>query len=312
VTLGSEVSAATILASDPARRTVPFGSNSLQHGTAVFEGIRCYGTQAGSAAFRLEDHLIRLLAPARALSIPHDYTLDRLREAVPGAAAGCGLADAYVRPVLYTPEPRLGVGLEAFRFTLGIEIWPAPGEAAEVLAPEPIRLTISPWRSISRATFPVGTKATGVYALAKTRAVADGFDDAVLLDPESGRVTEATIANVFLVRDQTITTPWPADSLLAGLTRDSVLTLARHLRYLTVSEPVQPGDLLAADEVFCTGTAIGLVPVAALDDRRYPDKRPVFTELWSAYQAVARGGPAVGPGWLTPIAAEPAIPGAAL
>jgi len=297
--IGGNVSAMTVLAGNSGERTVPFGSNSMQHGTAVFDGIRCYKVPGGSAAFRLDDHLTRLLDSADAMGIVHEYTLPDLRADVLRAAERSGLADAYVRPVLFTPEPRLGVGLHSFRFSLGIEIWPAADEPAAA-----VRLTISPWRRIGRSAFPVGAKATGVYALAalaKTKAVADGFDDAVQLDPDSGWVTEATIANVFLVMDGTVITPWRTDSLLPGITRDTVLALAKQLGHPTVEGPVEPAQLFAADEVFLTGTAIGLLPVATLDRHAYPPERPVFTALEEAYRAMACGSSPALPGWLTPV-----------
>jgi branched-chain amino acid aminotransferase len=303
--IGHLASAMTVLTDSPGTRTVPFGSNSLQHGTAVFEGIRCYRMPGGSAVFRLDDHLRRLLASASALGIAHDYSLGRLRGEILRAARRSELADAYIRPVLYTPEPRLGVGLRAFRFTLGIEIWPAEDES--VGDDRGARLTVSPWPRIGRSQFPVGVKATGLYALAalaSTRAVAEGFDDALLIDPDSGRVAEATIANVFLVRDGTVRTPWLQDSLLPGITRDCVLTLARQLGYEAVEGPVSRTDLVAADEVFLTGTAIGLRPVIALDQHAYPPHRPIFDALERAYNAVTRGNAPAPAGWLTSVSGQ--------
>jgi branched-chain amino acid aminotransferase len=276
----------------------------------VFEGIRCYRVPGGSAVFRLDDHLNRLLASASALGMSHDYSLERLRGEILRAAYRSELVDAYIRPVLYTPESRLGVGLRAFRFTLGIEIWPAEGEPAEgqpVDGDRAVRLTISPWRRIGRSQFPVGVKATGVYALAalaSTQAVADGFDDALLLDPDSGRVTEATIANVFLVRNGTVLTPWRQDSLLPGITRNCILTLAGQLGYQAAEGPVRSADLFAADEVFVTGTAIGLLPVSALDQHSYPQDRPVFTALKRTYSAVTCGNAPAPSGWLTPVSGQ--------
>ncbi|MEU9353258.1 aminotransferase class IV [Streptomyces griseoloalbus] len=281
-------------------RELPFGSNSMQHGTAVFEGIRLYAADSGPRLFRLDAHLERLLASAALLGLPHDYDLASLRRLVLEAVAASGLENAYVRPVLHTREPRLGVNLSAFHFTLSTEIWDLPPDAP----PAPVRVTVSPWCRPSRSTFPVRAKATGTYvvsALARTRAAADGFDDAVQLDPHSGRVAESTIANVFLVRRGRLVTPWLEDSVLAGITRDTVLTLARDLGVETAEAPVEPGELLAADEVFLTGTASGLVPVAALDTRALAPRRPVWEALSRAYRdAVLDRGPRR-PSWLTPV-----------
>ncbi|MFJ5294435.1 aminotransferase class IV [Streptomyces sp. NPDC088348] len=282
-------------------RELPFGSNSVQHGTAVFEGIRMYATPTGPVLFRLDAHLERLLDSAELLGIPHAHDLATLRRHVGDAAGESGLDYGYVRPVLHTREPRLGVNLQDFHFTLGTEIWACPPDETP---PRPVGVTVSPWRRPSRLTFPVRAKATGTYvvsALARTRAAADGFDDAIQLDPNSGRVAESTIANVFLVRDGSLVTPWLKDSVLAGITRDSVLTLARDLGIETAEAPVETGELLAADEVFLTGTASGLVSVASLDTHAYAADRPVTDALSRAYREAVLGDGPHRPSWLTPV-----------
>jgi branched-chain amino acid aminotransferase len=283
-------------------RHIPFGSSSVQHGAAVFEGVRCYAAAAGPALFRLDDHLLRLLESARLLGLGHDYDLDRLRTSVLDAAASCGLADCYVRPGLFAPDPYLSIDLTLLRITLGVEIWPMGGARAH----PGIRLTISPWRRPSPRSFPPRAKAVGMYAtsaLAKTAAVTAGYDDAVQLDPESGRVAEATTSNIFLVRDGRLITPWLTDSLLAGITRDTVLALAGELGIPAGEEPVEAAELAAADEVFLTGTAGELVPAASLDGRGYPGERPVFDALSAAFRDAVTGHRPSPRGWLTPVPA---------
>ncbi|HWO68450.1 MAG TPA: aminotransferase class IV [Umezawaea sp.] len=280
--------------------SVPFGGNSLQHGTAVFEGIRGYAGVDGPALFRLDDHLVRLLGSARLLGIEHPYDLADLRSHVLTAAAA-GAGDVYVRPVLLTVDTVLGVDLRALSFTLMTELWPAPGR--DVRPTGAARLTVSPWRRPSAASFPVRAKATGGYAnsaLARTAAVRAGFDDAVQLDPDSGRVAEATVANVFVVRDGRIRTPWLVDSVLAGITRASVLALAGGLGLAAEEGPVTVDDLRAADEVFLTGTASEIVPVGVVDDVVY-GARPVCEALADAFRRAVTG--AVDHGWLTPVRA---------
>lgn len=286
---------------------IPFGSSSVQHGTAVFEGIRCYSSPDGPMLFRLEEHLARLLNSARLLGIDHDYDLDRLRQTVLTAAAKSAQADCYVRPGLFAADPYLSIDLSRVPFTLGIEVWPMPSSAARTPSvPAGVRLTVSPWRRPLPASFPPRAKAVGTYvtsALAKTAAVKAGFDDAVQLDPVSGRVAEATVSNIFIVRDRTLLTPWLSESLLAGITRDAVLTLARQ-RGIPVHEgPVEEGDLRSADEVFLTGTASELVPAASLDDHRYPAGRPVFDALSEAFRNAVSGREFSHLGWLTPVSA---------
>jgi branched-chain amino acid aminotransferase len=290
-------------------RSIPFGSNSLQHGTAVFDGIRCYSTPRGPALFRPREHVERLLHSARTLGIEHDYSFDALLAAVVRAAADSKLADCYVRPVLFARDPYLGVGLRAFRFTLGVEVWPVrpSGNAAA-------RLTISPWRRPATSSFPPTVKATGTYAvsaLAKTAAVAAGFDDAIQLDALSGRIAEATIANVFVIKDGRLSTPWTRDALLPGITRDSVLRLAALIGLEASEGSVEVADLAAADEVCLTGTASGLVTVSSIGQWRYTAHGPVFAALSRAYQDAAEGRRFTELGWchLVPGAVRSPDPG---
>ncbi|MFI7217021.1 aminotransferase class IV [Micromonospora maritima] len=280
---------------------LPFGSNSMQHGTAVFEGIRCYATERGPAVFRLDDHLRRLLASARHLGVPHDYDLPRLRERVLAAARTAGPDGAYLRPVLYTPDGQLGVDLARFRFVLAVEVYATAGDTGTAL-PAGVRLTVSPWRRPAASSFPTQVKATGTYvvsALARTAAVAQGFDDAIQLDPVSGRVAEATVANVFLARDGRLLTPWLSDGLLAGITRDTVLVLARRLGIEVAEGPVEPADLRRAQEVFLTGTAAELVPATAVDGHRTDPRGPLFRAVAEAFRDTVRGRRFQDLGWLT-------------
>ena len=125
MSLSATASVLTALVDSPGAREVAFGGNSMQHGTAVFEGIRCYRGRTGVNAFRLDDHLRRLLASARALGVQHRYGLPELRGHVLRAAVTSGLTDQYVRPALYCEQPRLGVELGSLPYSLGVEVWPA-------------------------------------------------------------------------------------------------------------------------------------------------------------------------------------------
>jgi branched-chain amino acid aminotransferase len=301
----ARLSSHTYLDADPGARSIPFGGNSVQHGTAVFDGIRCYRTDSGPALFRPGEHVRRLLSSASTLGIEHRYSFEDVLMAVSRAASECGLGDSYVRPVLFAREPYLGVDLSAFRFTLGVEVWPVPPvRRAEA------RLTVSPWRRPATSSFPPTVKATGTYAvsaLAKTRAVVAGFDDAIQLDALSGRVAEATIANVFLVQDGRLLTPWPEDALLPGITRDCVLRLAAVLGIEAREGPVEIADLAGADEVFLTGTASELVGVRSIDGWHFPGQGPVFAELGRAFRDAVSGRRFGELGWCLPVAESAAL-----
>lgn len=226
-----------------------------------------------------------------------------LGAALLGFSAEYSAPHCYVRPGLFAADPYLSIDLGRLSFTLGVEVWPMPAHAPQTM-PAGARLTVSPWRRPSPLAFPPRAKAVGTYvtsALAKTAAVDAGFDDALQLDPHSGRIAEATTSNVFLVRDWTLFTPWLTDSLLAGITRDTVITLARELGLATHEGPVDMEDLEMADEVFLTGTASELQPVASVDDRTLPEEHPVFDMIWAAFRAAVTGTRFTRPGWLTPV-----------
>ena len=281
-----------------ADRGVPFGGNSMQHGTAVFEGIRAYAGPSGAAVFRLDDHLARLRRSAELIGIPDPPGLDELREQVLTAAEPARGTDCYLRPVLYAPDPILGLDLRTLRYRLGVEVWPA-GPVTEQPA---VRVTVSPWRRPPAECFPAGAKATGAYvmsAVARTRAAQAGFDDAIQLDLRTGRVVEATVSNVFLVRDGRLVTPWLRDGPLAGITRDTVLRLAEDLGIETREAPVEVADLAAADEIFLTGTAVELVPVRAVENHPLDPAGPIFRALLAEFRAVVTGGREHRARWLT-------------
>lgn len=279
-------------------RSVPFGGNSMQHGTAVFEGIRCYAGPEGPRLFRLDDHLVRLLGSAELIGISNLPDLNWLRQQVRAAAARAGASGCYVRPVLYAPDPVLGLDLRMLRYRFGAEVWPAGLVAQQ----DGAALTVSPWRRPPAECFPVGAKATGAYvmsAVARTHAARAGFDDAIQLDTHTGRVVEATVSNVFLVKDGRLLTPWLQDGPLAGITRDTVLTLAGDLGIKAVEGPVEVADLREADEMFLTGTAMELTPVRSLDDRPCDPAGPVFRALHQRFRDVVTGRAQARPGWLT-------------
>jgi branched-chain amino acid aminotransferase len=286
-------------------RSIPFGSNSMQHGTAVFEGIRGHDTVAGPALFRLGQHVDRLLSSATALGIRHGYSRERLHRAILGAAGRAGLAECYVRPVLYTPDPCLGVDLRRHGFTLGVEVWPVSAAGSR-----PLRVQVSRWCRPSARSFPAGAKATGSYAVsavARTAAAAAGFDDAVQLDPDSGRVAEGTISNVFITRNGRLFTPWLGDSVLAGITRDTILRLAAETGSPAEERPVEVADLLAADEVFFTGTATGMLAVSSVNDHHTDPAGPVFTTLKSAYEQAVTGRGFTSCRWLSYVPAAGSV-----
>ena len=212
-----------------------------------------------------------------------------------------------MRPVLYAPDAVLGLDLRRLRYSLGVEVWPGHS----VPSHPGVALTVSPWRRPPGECFPAGAKATGAYvmsAVARTRAARAGFDDAVQLDLRTGRVVEATVANIFLVKDGHLVTPWLTDGPLAGITRDTVLALAGDLGIEAREVPVEVTELQEADEIFLTGTAMELVPARAMEGRPLDPAGPVFTALATRYRAAVTGGLPGRDGWLATVQTRVSTP----
>jgi branched-chain amino acid aminotransferase len=287
-------------------------SHTLHYGVGVFEGIRSYaGKTDEGGVFRLEDHIRRLEASAKAcgLSLPHSQ--DELVAACLEVLAANEMVDAYLRPVAYQDDGTLG-GLGSsppVHVAIIANKWGAYlGE--EGLA-KGIHCTVSSWRRSGHGSFLSRAKVNGQYVasvLAKRQAVASGFDEALLCD-DHGHVCEGTGENLFMVRDGVLRTPPDHASILPGITRHSVLHLAHELGERAgvrgVEEaPLTRDALLLADEVFLTGTAAEVTPVRMID--RTPigcgARGPVTEALQSAFFELVRGAAPAPAGWRTTFA----------
>ena len=274
------------------RAGVHFLSPTLHYGLGVFEGIRCYATDRGPAIFRLREHLRRFIDSIHALGIEdlgHDH--NSLRDAIGRVIQANNLSACYVRPLLYF-EGQLGLNLDAYRPIIGIAAWEWDAFFGHEAYEMGIRLMVS---SLSRMHPNAGmnkAKFSGQYVnpiIAKTMAARAGFDEAVILDPE-GYVTGCTGENILLVRDNVIYTP-PSATIMEGVTRDTVITLARHNEYIVVEEPVTRDQLYFADEVFVCGTAAEVVGVTHIDYRPVGDGRvgPVTRHIQKLFGDVVQG-----------------------
>jgi branched-chain amino acid aminotransferase len=275
---------------DAAEARIPVFDHGLLYGDGVFEGIRIYGGRV----FRLDDHLARFAAGAKALGLAPPGGLARVRKVVLETAAAHGAPEAYVRLVLTRgdgplgldptncPEPRL------FCIAARIAIYPAPKLRAG------IDLGTSSLRRPPADALDPRVKSLNYLnnALAKLEARQRGFDEALLLNAQ-GLVAEASVANVFAVRRGELLTPPPSDGALEGLTRRTVLELAEPLDLPAREASLGRFDLFAADEVFLTGSGAGLVPVRSLDGRAIGSGRAgaVFARLRAAFLEAA---PALG------------------
>jgi branched-chain amino acid aminotransferase len=268
----------------------PF-AHGLHYGTGVFEGIRAYATPRGPAIFRLREHMERFERSAAVYGLKLAWDVPALCAAVAETLLRNDLQSAYIRPLAFFGEKTISLApcfhcpthvLIAFR-ALGNYF----GAAQEL----GIRTTVSPWQKFSSKALPSTVKASGHYAnsvLAMQDAVGRGFDEAILLN-DRGDVAEGTGENIFIVKDGIVRTNDRTADVLDGITRASVIELARDLGYTVNIGALGVADLLGADEAFFTGTAVEVTPLACVDERIYRPERPITTALRAAY-ARATGG----------------------
>ena len=294
----------------PEEATVPFLNTGLHYGLAVFEGIRAYRTARGTAVFRLREHVARLMGSARVLAMPAiPWSESEIIEAVRETVAANGFAECYVRPLIYVSEGAWNLDVGNGKAGLGIAVWewgPYLGADAREMG---VRANVSSFTRHHPNVMMTKAKISGNYAnsaLAKTESVRLGFDEAIMLDP-SGFVAECTGENLFLVRGAALVTT-PTATILEGITRDSVLTLARDLGHEVREEPVSRDQLYVADEVFVCGTAAELVAVREIDGRKIGSGRagPVTRELQQAFHTAVRGENPRYEEWLTHVRDSPA------
>ncbi len=267
--------------------------HGLHYGTGAFEGMRCYRTPQGPAIFRLEDHLARWYRSASYLFLKIPFEVEDLAEVCRKAVVENGLDDCYVRPIAF-----YGLGAMNFSFRdndvhVAIAVWPWGAYLGEEGMRRGIRVKTVSWFKTSTNAMPSAAKLAGAYVnscLAFQEAMRAGFDEALLLN-ENGTVAEGTGENIFAVKDEVLLTPPSSDHLVPGITRDSVMRLARDLGYVVREASLSRADLLAADEIFLTGTAAEVTPVRELDYQRIGAGQagPVTLELQKAFFAAVRG-----------------------
>jgi branched-chain amino acid aminotransferase len=266
-------------------------THSLHYGSGVFEGIRTYSTADGPAVFRLTDHIERMLDSATLIMMEIPYSRDELVEACKLTVRESGLDSCYVRPIAYLGYGEIGLNPLPCPVNVAIAVWPWGAYLGEESLAKGVRVKVSSWRRMDPNINPVAAKSTGIYinsSLAKVEAVKSGYDEAILLNTH-GFVAECTGENVFIVRDGTLVTPTLASGALGGITRDSIMTIARDLGYEVVEEQLLRHDLYLADEAFLTGTAAEVVPIRSVDDRVIGDPGEITRKLQETYLATVHG-----------------------
>jgi branched-chain amino acid aminotransferase len=241
-------------------------THGLHYASCVFEGERAYGGRI----FKMTEHHERLHKSARVLGFEIPYSVEQIDAAAQEAMAANGIVDGYLRPVAWRGSEMMGVSAQNNTIHLAIAAWEWPAYFAPEARLKGIRMTVSPWKRPAPDTAPTDSKAAGLYmicTMSKHAAEAKGYNDALMLDYR-GRIAEATGANIFLVQDGVLHTPEP-DCFLDGITRRSVIALAKERGYEIVERAVMPEDLAKTQEVFITGTAVEVTPVSEIDDYRF-------------------------------------------
>jgi len=275
-------------------------THTLHYGSGVFEGIRAYSTPQGPAVFRLTDHIRRLLMSAKMLMIESPFSVEQLVEATKETVRVNNIEACYIRPLIYLGYGEMGLNPLPCSVNVSIAVWPWGTYLGEEGIKHGVRMKVSSWRRQDPNMIPPAAKVTGLYvnsSLAKVEALKSGYDEAILLNTQ-GHVSECTGENLFLVKGGRIITPPLSAGALDGITRDSIMVIARDLGYEVVEENILRSDLYIADEAFLTGTAAEVVPIRAVDDRVIGEPGEVTRKIQEMYFATIRGEVETYKGWL--------------
>ncbi len=243
-------------------------THGLHYGTGVFEGERAYETAQGTAIFRHRDHLERLFQSAKLYYMPIPFTLEELRRATHELIAANELRECYVRPLVFRGYGQMGLNPLDAPVEVAIAVWKWPSYLGEEGKRDGVRAKVASWRRISHDSLIPHAKASGQYlnsVLAKIESLNAGYEEAILLDAQ-GFVSEGSGENIYAVRSGQIVTPPQTAGILDGITRRSVIEIARDAGYELVERNLARAELYLADEVFVSGTAAELVPVREIDD----------------------------------------------
>ena len=244
-------------------------SHVVHYGTSVFEGIRAYKNEKGVAVFRLKEHVQRLFDSAKIYKIDIPFTQEEIEEAILETVRVNDLDGCYIRPIVFRGYGELGVNPLNCPVNVVIAAWEWGSYLGEEGMANGVDIGISSWRKPAPDTFPALAKCGANYMnsqLAKLEAIDNGYDEAIMLDYE-GHVSEGSGENIFLVEGEKLFTPAMSSSNLKGITRDTIMTLARDLGYEVVEEIISRERLYSADEVFFTGTAAEVTPIRSIDHR---------------------------------------------
>ena len=293
---------------DWADAKIHIGAHVVHYGSGVFEGARCYDTEQGAAVFRLDAHIRRLYDSAKIYRMDYSVGPTALKEAVLDTIRANNYRACYIRPLLYRGYDSLGVNPFSCPVEAAILVWEWGAYLGDDALERGVDVQISSWGRGAPNRFPSVSKSTANYAnsqLIKMEATLNGYAEGIALDPR-GFVSEGSGQNIFVVRDNIITTPPLADSILPGITRDVVITLAKELGFTVKEETVPRETLYIADEVFFTGTAAEISPVRSIDKISVGSglRGPITEVIQNRFFDVINGRNPDTHGWLTYVYAE--------
>ncbi len=268
-------------------------SHVIHYGSSVFEGIRCYKNKQGSAIFRLKEHVTRLFDSARIYRMEIPYTENEISQAIVDTIKSNGLEECYIRPIVFRGTGELGVNPLNSPLEVVIAVWEWGSYLGQEALEKGVDVGVSTWRRMAPDTLPNMAKAGANYMnsqLVKIEALENGYDEGILLDYH-GMISEGSGENIFLIKEDIIYTPPMAASLLKGITRDSVIHLAKEMD-LEIREEQLPREMLyLVDEIFLTGTAAEISPIRSVDKikvgsgERGPITKKLQKEFFSILEA---------------------------
>ena len=280
-------------------------SHAMHYGSSVFEGIRCYNTTNGPGVFRLPEHVQRMVNSCKIYRIEIPFSSDEISEAIVGTVAKNGLRSCYIRPLVFRGYSQLGVEPRTCPVQMIVAVW----EWGAYLGPEALEqgvdVGVSSWRRMAPGTIPASAKVGGHYTnsqLIRMEAAEHGYTEGIALDVY-GYVSEGSGENIFVVKDGVIYTPPLSASILNGITRSSVITLAREFGYEVIETLITREQLYIADEIFFTGTAAEVSPIRSVDHIVIgPGRRgPITTKIQSEFFKIITGEVPDQHHWLTPV-----------
>jgi branched-chain amino acid aminotransferase len=278
------------------------GSHIVHYGSGVFEGARCYDTLGGPACFRLDAHIRRLMDSARIYRMDSPYNEQQITDAIFELIQVNAFRACYIRPLMYRGYDSLGVNPLPCPVDMAIMLWEWGAYFTKEAIEEGLDVKISTWARNAPNTTPAMAKSVANYAnaqLIKLEAIADGYAEGIALDTQ-GNLSEGSGQNIFVVRDGVIYTPPIGSSVLSGITRDSVMTIARDLGFDVREQTLPRETLYIADEVFFVGTAVEVTPIRSVDRVKVGRGRrgPVTEALQQRFFQIVKGEAPDTHGWL--------------